>query len=239
MSEEQSAAIFDEDKPTEEVKGEENGADDKGSDQQAADNSGAEKEAGQEAQAEVSDDGGSKREAETASEETASEEEAGTEEYEISLPEGSSLDPVHAEEIATLATELGLDGEQAQAWLNRESEIVADMLENAYTIVNEQSQAAMDEVSSEWLEQVKNDPEIGGDKLAESAELSKRFVESYFPKELQDWLDETGFGGHPEAIRGFYKAALDLGIGGDGFEKGNAAGQAKKKSDAELFYGTK
>lgn len=176
-------------------------------------------------------------EAETPDGETAETEVVETEEYEISLPEGSSLDPVHVDEIAALATELGLSGEQAQAWLNRESEIVADMLENAQTIINEQSQAVMEEASKQWLEQVKNDPEIGGDKLNETAELTKRFVEAYFPETLRNWLDETGFGNHPDAVRGFYKAAKDLGFGEDKFDSGNASGQRQKKTDAELFYG--
>lgn len=159
------------------------------------------------------------------------------EEYEISLPEGSSLDPVHLDEIASLATELGLSGEQAQAWVNRESEIVTDMLHNALTIVNEQSQAAMAEASKQWAEEVKNDPEIGGDKLNETVELTKRLMESYFTEEILNWLDETGFGNHPDAIRGIYKIAKRMGVGEDKFDSGNAPGQSQKKTDAELFYG--
>lgn len=159
------------------------------------------------------------------------------EEYEISLPEGSSLDPVHLDEIASLATELGLSGEQAQAWVNRESEIVTDMLHNALTIVNEQSQAAIAEASKQWAEEVKNDPEIGGDKLNETVELTKRLMESYFTEDILNWLDETGFGNHPDAIRGIYKIAKRLGVGEDKFDSGNAPGQSQKKTDAELFYG--
>lgn len=221
-STEQSAAIFEEDRKTDEKPAEE-----------SAEQTEAKEEPAQEASPETE---GSEGEAQADEGGDGKEEEA-VSEIDIVLPDGSSLDPVHADEIAALGTELGLSSEQAQAWLNRESEIVADMLENAQTIVNEQSQAAMDEISNQWLELLKNDPEIGGDKVAETAELSKRFVESYFPKELQDWLDETGFGNHPEAVRGFYKAAKDLGIGGDKFEGGNPAGEKAKKSDAELFYG--
>ena len=95
---------------------------------------------------------------------------------------------------------------------------------------------SMDKASAQWLEDVKNDPEIGGEKANETAELSKRFTEAYFPEDLRKWLDETGMGNHPSAIKAFRQAAEDLQIGGDTFAKGGSSTPARK-SDSEVFFG--
>ena len=169
--------------------------------------------------------------------ESSEDEKSGEVAYTLDLPEGSVLDPVHAEEIAAEGKLLGLTKEQSQAWLDRESDIVQDMLGNARQIIEDESKTIMDASSKQWEEQLASDREIGGERLAETKALSSRFVEKYFPENLQNWLKETGFGKHPDAVRGFRKAAIDAGFGEDSFEHGGTSGTKVVKTDAQKFYG--
>jgi len=155
--------------------------------------------------------------------------------YDLKLPESSSLDQAHVDEIAEFSKKQGLSKDQAQAYLDRESTVIGEVMQNAQKIVEDNNKAAMETASEQWKEELKNDTEIGGDKANESAELSKRFTDAYFPEELKTWLDETGMGNHPGVIKGFRKAALDLGIGDDKVVK-DVGRIPKRKSDADLFY---
>ena len=53
---------------------------------------------------------------------------------------------------------------------------------------------------------MKVDKEIGGEKFTENLALARKALESFGTPELQDVLNMTGLGNHPEVIRAFYKA---------------------------------
>jgi hypothetical protein len=192
------------------------------SDQASSDNSTTEVEAEE-----------TKKEEETASEEEVDSEEA---EYEFELPEDSYLSEDYLQELASFAEEKGFSKEQAQEIAVRESNLVDDTLEVAMKTYQEDSEKQLQEASEKWVEELKSDPEIGGDKAGETAELYKRFAEHYFPENLRNWLAETGLGNNYSLVKALRAAAIDLQMGDDSIERGGNITRSKQKSDSELFY---
>lgn len=116
------------------------------------------------------------------------------ESYAFNAPEGVTLDTAAVEEFSAIAKELGLEQGKAQA--------IADI---AVKMQQRQVEAQAALVTS-WVEQVKVDKEIGGEKFTENLALARKALESFGTPELQDVLNMTGLGNHPEVIRAFYKA---------------------------------
>jgi hypothetical protein len=119
---------------------------------------------------------------------------AAPESYTFAAPEGVTLDTAAVEEFSAIAKELGLEQGKAQA--------IADV---AVKMQQRQAEAQQALVTS-WVEQVKVDKEIGGDKFAENLAVARKALETFGTPELQDVLNMTGLGNHPEVIRAFYKA---------------------------------
>ena len=99
---------------------------------------------------------------ETKAPETKVEEKIVPEVYELKLPEGALLSAARLEEISNFAKSKKLSQEDAQTLVERENAVVADYAK-AQSDSFEASKAA-------WFEEAKNDPEIGGENFAKSAE---------------------------------------------------------------------
>lgn len=128
------------------------------------------------------------------------------EKYEFTMPDGIKLDDSAAEEFSSIAKEFKLTQEQAQ----KVAEVGAKM-------VQRQQEAQANQVQS-WIEAVKTDKEIGGDKLNENLAIARKTIETFGTPELRDVLNMTGLGNHPEIV----KMALKIGkqISEDGFVRG-------------------
>lgn len=158
--------------------------------------------------------------------ETAEQKPVVPEKYDLKLPEGSSLDQKVVDQVSQFAKEKGLTNEQAQAVLNDKSESVKAFHESA--------KAQLEAKRSEWLEAVKTDPELGGDKTAEHVELAKRFIDRFGSSKLKADLNLTGFGNHPEVVRMFAKLGKAMGE-----DKIVVDGQPliQRKTAEEVLYG--
>jgi len=132
------------------------------------------------------------------------------ESYEFAMPEGVQLDKAAAEEFSAIAKELKLD----QATAQKVADVGAKMAQR-------QAEAHAELVES-WVEAVKSDKDIGGDKLTENLGVARKALESFGTPELKDVLDATGFGNHPEIIKAFYK--IGKAISDDRFVTGSAKG---------------
>jgi hypothetical protein len=118
--------------------------------------------------------------------------------YEFTMPEGVEIDPATLGNLTELSKELGLTKEQAQK--------VADLgAQQAQRWAQAQEQAIND-VSAQWIDTVKTDKEIGGDRMAEKLAVAKRALDRFGSPELTQLLDESRLGNHPELIRAFYRA---------------------------------
>lgn len=147
------------------------------------------------------------------------------EKYELKLPDGSLLDPKAIEGIAAFAKEQGLSQTQAEKLLMRDHEAMARFVEGQ----NEQLQKS----SQQWAEQVKEDQEIGGEKLQESLDSARRFIKQFGSEKLVSELETSGLGNHPELVRLCARAGKLL--ANDKLVTGNAGNASK--SIEEVFYG--
>jgi hypothetical protein len=132
------------------------------------------------------------------------------ESYELKMPDGVQLDSAAAEEFTAIAKELKLSAADAQK--------VADV---GAKMAQRQAEAHANLVES-WVEQVKTDKDIGGDKLDENLGIARKAIDTFGSPELKTLLNSTGMGNHPE----FVKLAVKVGkaISEDRFVQGSPKG---------------
>lgn len=130
--------------------------------------------------------------------------------YAFVMPDGMELDGDSASEFSVIAKELGLTQEQAQK--------AADVMVNQ---AKRQAETHAKLVST-WVETIKADKEIGGDKFGENMAVARSALDAFGTPELKDVLNATGFGNHPAIIRAFYK--IGKAISDDGLVKGSPPG---------------
>jgi hypothetical protein len=136
---------------------------------------------------------------------------AAPESYELQMPEGIELDKAAADEFTAIAKELKLDQATAQKFADIGAKMAQRQME------------AHSELVESWVEQVKADKEIGGDRLNENLGIARKAIDSFGTPELKDLLNNTGLGNHPAVI----KFALQIGkaISQDKFVTGSPRGQ--------------
>lgn len=149
------------------------------------------------------------------------------EKYELALPKDSLLEPSRLDEIATLAKERGLSNEAAQEMLDQESGAIAKYEEGQHKTVADAREV--------WIEEAKADKEIGGENYKESYELSNRVMEKFGSDALNEILEVTHFGDHPEFIR--LMRNVGKAMGEDSLVIGNSEGSGSTKTDAEALFG--
>lgn len=141
-------------------------------------------------------------------------------EYSFKLPDGMELDKAAADEFVAFAKELKLPADQAQK--------VVDIAVRREQARIDQHKATV----AQWALDVKNDKEIGGDKLTENLAIAKKAF-ALGPPELKEYLDTSGLGNHPALI----KWALKVGkaLSEDRFVGGVTA-PAEQRSQADILY---
>jgi hypothetical protein len=113
--------------------------------------------------------------------------------YEV---EGES--PAFNEGVGKVAREIGL----SQDHLERVTQAIDDVRQNeAYA------------VAKQWVEQLKQDPEIGGQNFDSSLKLARQVFDEFAPStELRQLLAYSGVTNHPDFIRMFTNIAKRLGM---------------------------
>jgi len=120
----------------------------------------------------------------------------------LKLKEDSPLKQEDLDQLFDEATQLGLNKDQAQAFVKAK--------EDAYSQFKTDADVQFSQIKEGWFDEAANDPEIGGDKLAENSEYSKRALTHYGTEDFKSWLIDTGFGNHPEVVRMFSKIGRDM-----------------------------
>lgn len=144
----------------------------------------------------------------------------------LKLPDGSKLDTARVTEMATWAKERSLDPKVAQDVLTREHELVSS--------IDAARAAEVEGLKSKWLEDLKADKEMGGDKLNSYVEPARRLVERFGNESFKKALDETGLGNHPELVRLLANIAKHVGEDNLVLPAGQAT--APEKTPAQKFY---
>ncbi len=154
------------------------------------------------------------------------------EKYELTLPEGITLDAAGLELATPVFQELGLSNEQA-------SKLAPVAAQWAQSIRDQGQSAMLAEVATQraaWANEAKGDPEIGGANWDASAGIAAKALDSLgFVKgsPFRSLLNDSGLGNHPEMIRAFVRVGKAIGEDGD-FVRGDAA--APVKSVAHTLY---
>nr|WP_281127719.1 hypothetical protein [Sphingomonas sp. AR_OL41] len=153
--------------------------------------------------------------------------------YDLTAPEGMTINPADLEEATPIFKELGLSNDQA----NKLMPVAAKF---AQRIADQANQAILAQVQQDrkaWLDTAKADPEIGGQhwdgtiKTAASALDKLGFVKG---SPFRVLLDESGLGNHPEMIRAFTKVGKAIGEDSN-FVRVESGGAPR--SHAQVLYG--
>lgn len=148
------------------------------------------------------------------------------EKYDLKLSDGSQLDSAYLEKFSSFAKEKKLTQEQAQEFLGRE-----EMALKSYA--DKQAQE-FEQLKTQWVSDVKNDPEIGGEAFTKNVELAHRALEKFGTQKFIEELNQTGYGNHPELVRIFSR--IGKLISEDKMvSPGSVSGGTKTYED--IFYG--
>jgi hypothetical protein len=134
--------------------------------------------------------------------------------YELTAPDGMTIDADLLTEATPIFKEAGLSNEQAQAILPAAKSLVEktqqSTVQNLIDAGNQQRKA--------WLDAAKADAQIGGAKWDASLDSAGRALDALGHAEGSEFrtaLNETGFGNHPEMIRIFARIGEMVGEDGD------------------------
>ena len=140
--------------------------------------------------------------------------------YELTAPEGLTIDADLLAEATPIFKEAGLSNDQAQA-----------ILPAAKSLMEKTQQATIqtmidggNQQRKSWLDAAKADEQIGGNKWDASLDSAGKALDALGHPEGSEFrtaLNETGFGNHPEMIRIFARLGQMVGEDGD-FVRGDA-----------------
>lgn len=150
------------------------------------------------------------------------------EKYELKTPEETMLSKEDVDGIAEFAKKQGLSNEKAQDLLNFQNETISKF-------VDRETQKLVERSNNEWVNEIKNDKEIGGESYSKNVELAKRVLQRFADKKLMEDLNATGYGNHPELVRTFVR------IGKSMADDTLVINKTSKENIPmeELFYGSK
>lgn len=146
--------------------------------------------------------------------------------YELKLNEDSKLDKSFLGEMEDFAKEHGLSNDAAQELVDWQN----DMLNNVVIRAQEIQEKQIDT----WRQEVVEDPELGGENLAQVSEYAKNVVKRYGNEKLIGMLNESGLGNHIEVVR--FLSSIGRAMSNDSFESGQT--KPREKEAWELFYGS-
>lgn len=154
--------------------------------------------------------------------------------YDIKLPDGVT-DAAIVERTAAIARELGLGNEAAQKLLDREVATLTEQQTAQTALVEAWKPGGAEFVKrdAQWTADAKADKEIGGENFPAALEKAQLALTKYGP-ELKTYLDQTGLGSHPAAIK--FLANVGKAMSEGGLVLGKIGGAPKAKSDAETLY---
>jgi hypothetical protein len=144
---------------------------------------------------------------------------------EFKAPEGVQLGEALPADLKSLAKELDLTQDQAQAVFD----LGVKQAQNLATRIAE-GQVAQQAVQREaWADQSKADPEFGGDKFDANLAVANRAFKQFGSPAFIDLLMKSGLSNHPEFVRTFLK--VGQAISEDTAVTGSGDGARTNKQD--------
>lgn len=153
--------------------------------------------------------------------------------YELTAPEGLTIDPKDIEAATPVFKDLGLTNEQANKLMPVAAAFAQRLVDDGNAKILAQVQADR----KAWLDSAQADPEIGGAKWKESLAQGAHALDRLgFAKgsPFRVLLDESGLGNHPEMIRAWSKVGKAIGDDPT-FLRGAGNPSAKRDVAASLY----
>lgn len=143
----------------------------------------------------------------------------------IKLPEGFALDdPTRDSLLSALNDDKLTPQERGQKLVDLGAQLVQKVHEDNYKLWTDQQTA--------WQDEVRTDPEIGGDKLAPTLGEISKLVDKYGTPEVRQIMDSTGAGNNIHIVRMLSKIAKDL---SEGSPVSGGPAQAKESLADRLY----
>lgn len=139
------------------------------------------------------------------------------------LPEGVQMDEAGIKSFTEFAKSMDLTQEAAQTFI-----------EKLGPAMQARQMAVIETTRAGWLETLKTDKELGGDKFDESLTLADRGLKAVGSEALNKLLTESGLNKHPEIVRAFVKVGKEVSEDGK-FVSGGAA-SAKTLTTAQRMF---
>lgn len=156
--------------------------------------------------------------------------------YDLTAPEGMTIDAALLEEATPIFKEIGLSNEAANK--------VLPLAQSLMTKTQEATIQSMIDAGAQqrkaWLDEAKADPEIGGAKWDATLHSAAKALDALgYPEgsPFRAALTETGFGNHPEMIRAMAKVGAMVGEDGDFIR--SDAGVKVEETREQRWYGSK
>jgi len=134
--------------------------------------------------------------------------------YDLTAPEGMTIDPALLEEATPIFKEIGLSNEAA----NKVLPLAQSLMTKSHEAAVQSMIDAGAQQRKAWLDEAKADPEIGGAKWDATLHSAAKALDALgYPEgaPFRAALTETGFGNHPEMIRVMAKVGAMVGEDGD------------------------
>ncbi len=148
----------------------------------------------------------------------------------FTMPEGIEADADLMTGFAATAKELGLSQEQAQKLVD----LQVKSAQGQDTSRRESIEQAITKQSEAWVNELKADPELGGEKFNATVATAAKAMQSFGTPELRALLNESGLGNNPELVKLFHR--IGASISEDSMVlPGNKAASGRPKPE-DIFY---
>ena len=146
----------------------------------------------------------------------------------FTLPEGVKVNEELIGPFHELGQKHGLAQEAMQDMINLQ-------IESAKADQEAHTKAFVD-LKAGWLDTVKKDPEIGGQRFDETLELGKKAMQEFAPPEMGQILREYGLGVHPAIMK--FARNVGAALAEDGVLSGGGGTSGERGAAERMFGGT-
>ena len=151
------------------------------------------------------------------------------EEYsDFQFSDGFEADPELMGKFTELAKSDNLSQDKAQKYTEMGEEVAKKAYHDAY----EKQVNAWSEKQEKWVEEIKNDPEVGGKDFDKNLSGCNAVLAQFGDKEFRDELESSGFGNNAGLVRMLHR--INKATQSDVFIKGGA--MKKEKTPEEKWY---
>ena len=122
---------------------------------------------------------------------------------EFKLPDGAKIDEQSMGDFKRLLGEHKVPQEKAQAFLDLHNNLLKKQADEQLRVYGE--------TQKKWLEEVKADPELGGNNLPKTSELVLGVLDRFGGEGFAEQITEWGLGANPRMIRFLHSVAKATG----------------------------